>query len=610
MDAAASHAAALQDTDFFPGIAVCVCAIQIGSPADRIWGKYYADRDIWSSLQTWGMRGNLAIMVPHIGAASETFIRRHMEDLLPGRTAVVARYEADRSAGYWSVQSPSLVLDKLPATFGSRLRRVSRKFGLPAASYEMAAAARFVKSQGVTVILAEWLDLGLPWFDFARRLGLRFFVHAHGYDVSARQLADPKWSREYLCYNDADGIISMSALGRERLIALGLQPNKVHAIPYGVDVPSTMPSRAPGEVVRCVAVGRMVAKKAPILLLDAFRRAAERCPQLRLDYLGGGPLSPAASQFVRTFGLEGRVCLHGTQPSDRVKELLLGADIFLQHSVTDPETGDEEGLPVAILEAMAAGLPVVSTRHAGIPEAVADGESGLLVEEGDSAGMSERVVRLAQDQALRAQLGQAGWRRVRDKFSWDQERRALLGILGLAAPAVEDIPSSDQSVMGKGASGQIDPLGSNPGSGQDAGAFRLRPVVGPVSLEGGCVAPAAGRPFSATAKPAHSAEYRPDIDGLRAIAVLAVVAFHTTSKLRGGYFGVDVFFVISGFLISRLILQDLDQKQFSIRKFYVRRIRRIFPALIVVLACVWAAGWLFLFPVHPGSVYQIHRNGV
>jgi colanic acid/amylovoran biosynthesis glycosyltransferase len=381
------------------------------------------------------MKGNLAIMAPHVGAASETFIRRHIEDLLPGRTVVVARYEADRSAGYWSIQSPSLVLNRLPATFGSRLRRVSRKFGLPVAPYELAAARRFVRSHGVTAVMAEWLDLGLPWFEFARQLGLKFFVHAHGYDVSRRHLADPKWSREYLRYNHADGIISMSALGRERLIALGLQPNKVHAIPYGVDVPSTMPSRVPGKAVRCIAVGRMVAKKAPILLLDAFRRAAERCPQLRLDYVGGGALYPAASQFVRAFGLENRVCLHGSQPSDRVKELLLGADVFLQHSVTDPETGDEEGLPVAILEAMAAGLPVVSTRHAGIPEAVVDGESGFLVAEGDLVGMAERIVRLAHDNALRVGLGHAGWRRAQEKFSWERERRGLLDILGFVSPS-------------------------------------------------------------------------------------------------------------------------------------------------------------------------------
>lgn len=83
-------------------------------------------------------------------------------------------------------------------------------------------------------------------------------------------------------------------------------------------------------------------------------------------------------------------------------------------------------------------------------------------------------------------------------------------------------------------------------------------------------------------------KYRPDIDGLRAVAVLAVVAFHAfPSWVRGGFIGVDVFFVISGYLISTIIFEDLDGGAFSFTEFYCRRIRRIFLALIFVLiACL------------------------
>ena len=101
----------------------------------------------------------------------------------------------------------------------------------------------------------------------------------------------------------------------------------------------------------------MVSKKAPILLLDAFRRASEVCPYLRLDYVGDGELFSAAQQFVRAFEMADRVTLRGSQPADVVVELMRKADIFMQHSMTDPVTGDEEGLPVAILEAMATASP-------------------------------------------------------------------------------------------------------------------------------------------------------------------------------------------------------------------------------------------------------------
>jgi len=105
------------------------------------------------------------------------------------------------------------------------------------------------------------------------------------------------------------------------------------------------------------------------------------------------------------------------------------ADIFVQHSMTDPETGDEEGLPVAILEAMSAALPVVSTRHAGIPEAVVDGSTGYLVNEGESAAMAERLIILARNHDLREPLGAAGWARAKEHFTWDRERASLLHIL-------------------------------------------------------------------------------------------------------------------------------------------------------------------------------------
>ena len=90
--------------------------------------------------------------------------------------------------------------------------------------------------------------------------------------------------------------------------------------------------------------------------------------------------------------------------------------------------------------------------------------------------------------------------------------------------------------------------------------------------------------------------YRADIDGLRAIAVLAVVAFHAfPSSIQGGFIGVDVFFVISGFLISTIIFENLERRSFSFVEFYSRRIKRIFPALLVVFVASFACGWFALF---------------
>ncbi|MFZ0150135.1 MAG: acyltransferase family protein [Xanthobacteraceae bacterium] len=99
------------------------------------------------------------------------------------------------------------------------------------------------------------------------------------------------------------------------------------------------------------------------------------------------------------------------------------------------------------------------------------------------------------------------------------------------------------------------------------------------------------------AKGRSAGNYRPDIDGLRAIAVGAVVAFHTFPNIfKGGFVGVDVFFVISGFLISGILVDDIEEDRFSYLDFYKRRIRRIFPALLVVIAATLVAGWYVLLP--------------
>ena len=91
--------------------------------------------------------------------------------------------------------------------------------------------------------------------------------------------------------------------------------------------------------------------------------------------------------------------------------------------------------------------------------------------------------------------------------------------------------------------------------------------------------------------------YRPDIDGLRAIAVMSVLAYHFEPGLiRGGFVGVDIFFVISGFLISSIIYKELEAGHFSIVEFYVRRIRRIYPALVIVLVGSCIAGWAITLP--------------
>src|SRR5262249_5908595 len=143
---------------------------------------------------------------------------------------------------------------------------------------------------------------------------------------------------------------------------------------------------------------------------------------ITLDYVGAGALFSTVVQYVKAYGLDARVRLHGVA-SEALKERLLNdCGIFAQHSAIDPVTGDEESLPAAIQEAMAHGLAVVSTRHAGIPEAVIDGQTGLLVNEGDVEAMAEAFLRVT---SMASVLGGAGYQRAAANYGWTHEKSRL-----------------------------------------------------------------------------------------------------------------------------------------------------------------------------------------
>lgn len=364
------------------------------------------------------MNSTLAIAAPHVGAISETFIRRHMEELLPGKTAVITANISPPYAGHWTVDAPLLVHH--PDCPAKGWRETRRQFKLK----------RFFQQNPVQAILGEYLNYSFGFFQIAQRLGIPYFAHAHGRDVS-EALRDPKWRQAYQSYNQAAGIITMNQISKTRLMELGIDSARIHVIPYGIEVSAEFPQRVEHDTIRCLAVGRMVPKKAPILVLEAFRQAVQAVPNLHLDYVGAGELLSTVQQFVQAVGLSKHVTLHGSQSNEFVKTCLQQSDIFLQHSMTNPETGDEEGLPVSILEAMSYGLPVVSTRHAGIPEAVIEGETGFLVAEADCSGMAKEIITLAQNSDLRSKFGFAGWQRARSRFTWERERELLLSVMGL-----------------------------------------------------------------------------------------------------------------------------------------------------------------------------------
>lgn len=372
----------------------------------------------------------LAIFSPSTGETSETFITQMIQHLAPGRTVVVTW---NREKASW-LDAPCLDLS-VPDTFPRRIfargmqewKRATSKKNL--SEGPIGRIARFLRQTKSQVLLSHYGPHSVIPAEAARRAGIPCFVHFHGYDASA-SLRDPQTVTAYReMAQHVAGFIVVSDLMQARLAAMGLPGHKMHRVPYGVDPNAFTGADPRSEPCRFLAVGRLTGKKGPIQTLAAFAKVAKQIPEVHLDYVGNGELMPAVRAYVEVTSLEDQVTLHGVQDHETVKNQMQSASVFVQHSLTNPETGDEEGLPVAILEAGANGLPVVATQHAGIPEEVEEGVTGFLVPEGDVAGMAARMLQLARDPALRNQMGSAARTKVSREFRVEEQLTKLRRVL-------------------------------------------------------------------------------------------------------------------------------------------------------------------------------------
>ncbi len=351
-------------------------------------------------------------------ALTETFIRAHAERL-PGKVSLICG-------------SP-LHLDGAPRTAAGAPRRLLWKAhhllrGRPDHERHTRAFIRLLGQIRPDVVLAEYGPNAVRVLSAVKALRIPLVAHFHGYDASKHEVLErfEEGYREVFDY--ASAVIGVSRPMCETLVRLGADPHRVHHIPCGVDVRTFKradPAQAPP---RFLAAGRLVDKKAPHLLLLAFARARRTVPEARLRILGHGPLHGVCQDLISGLGLEGAVELAGSQPHGAVVREMTRSRALVQHSVV-AASGDSEGTPVVVMEAGAAGLPVIATRHAGIPDVVQEGKTGLLVEERDVDAMGQAMVRLAKDPELARSLGHAARRRVQEGFSMDRSIHRLGSVI-------------------------------------------------------------------------------------------------------------------------------------------------------------------------------------
>jgi glycosyltransferase involved in cell wall biosynthesis len=216
-------------------------------------------------------------------------------------------------------------------------------------------------------------------------------------------------------WKHADVMLAMSADMRRDLLGLGCPAEKILVHYHGINLArfGYSPRPAAPESLVILFVGSLGnPKKGVDYILRAFAQVAGQRPQARLRIVGDGQLRPTLEHLAASLGIAGQVTFAGFVPHERLHAELGAAHIFCHPSVTTP-TGDKEGIPGTVVEAMASGLPVVTTRHAGIPEMVRDGEDGFVVAERDKAALVRALLRLIDSTELRQRMGQAAAQQAR-----------------------------------------------------------------------------------------------------------------------------------------------------------------------------------------------------
>jgi glycosyltransferase involved in cell wall biosynthesis len=295
----------------------------------------------------------------------------------------------------------------------------------------LAPTAEQLRQMAPKLIHAHFATDGLAALHLAERLRIPLVTTLHGYDVSRsplRMLLSGRLSwiryavRRKALMARGDLFLAVSHALRARAIAAGFPAERTRTHYVGVDLSRFSPG--PGaESGLVLHVGRLVPKKGTGVLLDAFSAVRETVPGARLMIIGHGPLRASLERKSATLGLRAAVSFVGELTPEDVAGWLRRAWVIAAPSVTAAD-GDAEGLPTALVEAAASGVPAAATRHSGIPEAVIDGESGLLVPEGDPAALAGALVALLSNAEMRSRM--AARARTLAEYRFDLARQTAL----------------------------------------------------------------------------------------------------------------------------------------------------------------------------------------
>lgn len=348
---------------------------------------------------------NIAILTPSQNPYSETFIQAHKQYLSGKVYYYYGRGEAICLEGVGS-----LVRQWKRLYF----KAIAKLFKKPSGYARDRMLQTSFKHNKIDVVLVEYGTHAYDLKSFLVSIDKPVVVHFHGFDASKKNVI-ARCGNYKAVFKLSAKVVAVSKVMEATLLKLGCPKDKLIYNVYGPQ-PEFETVNPTFVKKQFIGIGRFTDKKAPYYTIMAFKEVVDKYPDAKLLLAGDGVLLNVCQNLVNQYRLEKQVQFLGVITPEVYRNLLSESLAFVQHSIK-ADNGDMEGTPLAVLEASVAGLPVIATNHAGIPDVIVDGKTGLLCDEHDVKTMALNMQKLLEDKEYAIKLGRVGKQHILSYFS-------------------------------------------------------------------------------------------------------------------------------------------------------------------------------------------------
>jgi glycosyltransferase involved in cell wall biosynthesis len=279
----------------------------------------------------------------------------------------------------------------------------------------------------IEIVLAEYGPTGAEVCDTCKALGIPLIVHFHGFDASRKTLLDQYSDGYKRLFEYASHVVVVSQQMKNDIHQLGCTSDKIVLNIYG-GYPVFFQVSPNFQSKRFLCVGRFVEKKAPHLTILAFFEYLKRGNDALLTMIGDGPLKGSCLVLAKALKIAHKIEFKGVLSPKEVASVFSQSICFLQHSVT-AESGETEGTPVSAIEALASGLPLIVTKHAGLIDMVINSQGGFLVDELDYMDMANKMEYVMNNIEEAKKLGEAGRKYTLEHLSLEHSLETINSLI-------------------------------------------------------------------------------------------------------------------------------------------------------------------------------------